>query len=122
MFSFSGGCVLGMRAVKSVLVAAGNLKVQSPSDAEDSLILVGYKMCILRNKLFNVKFLNAKFSSHAQQKRSLMDVNLPKFLSGDLILFHGIIADLFPEIPLPQSKHSALLAAIQQVYVFVNFS
>ena len=50
-----------------------------------------------------------------------MDVNLPKFLAGDLTLFHGIIADLFPEIPLPQSKHSALLAAIQQVRQFLLY-
>lgn len=28
--------------MKSVLVAAGNLKVQSPTDAEDSLILVSF--------------------------------------------------------------------------------
>lgn len=72
--------------MKSVLVAAGNLKVSSPGDAEDSLIL-----------------------------RSLMDVNLPKFLAGDLTLFHGIIADLFPDIPMPQSKHNDLMAAIQHV-------
>lgn len=73
----------GMRAVKTVISAAGRLKQLQPFEEEERILLL-----------------------------SLESANLPKFLQHDVPLFRGILSDLFPRVGAPPSPYSALRSAV----------
>ncbi|KAK6626145.1 hypothetical protein RUM43_006450 [Polyplax serrata] len=74
----------GMRAVKTVIAVAGNLKREQPQMDERQIVL-----------------------------RALRDVNVPKFLKDDLKLFNGIISDLFPRMVEEVVDYGALEESIR---------
>jgi dynein heavy chain len=65
----------GMRAIKSVLVVAGSMKRADPDLPEQAVLM-----------------------------RSLRDTNVAKIDGDDLIIFMGLLGDLFPGIDVPRSR------------------
>uniref|UniRef100_A0A287AF97 Dynein axonemal heavy chain 10 n=1 Tax=Sus scrofa TaxID=9823 RepID=A0A287AF97_PIG len=76
----------GLRALKSVLVMAGELKRGSPELREDVVLM-----------------------------RALRDMNLPKFVFEDVPLFLGLISDLFPGLDCPRVRYPDFNDAVEQV-------
>ena len=88
-----------MRAVKTVITAAGNLKrAFADTMGEDQIVL-----------------------------QAIQDVNVPKFLQQDLILFKGIVADLFPTTKVKEIDYGifeeqiGVAAAEQQLQAIPGF-
>ncbi|CBH18135.1 dynein heavy chain, putative [Trypanosoma brucei gambiense DAL972] len=75
----------GMRALKSILVMAGDLKRSQPDVEEDLTLIVACN-----------------------------DSNVPKFVAEDLPLFRGIMQDLFPGVHFPERQYEELLPAMQK--------
>ncbi|XP_014239722.1 dynein heavy chain 1, axonemal-like isoform X2 [Cimex lectularius] len=76
----------GMRAVKTVIAVAGNLKKEDPQFNETLIVL-----------------------------RALKDVNIPKFLSDDLKLFTNILSDLFPNVVDPPIDYGVFQKTIEHI-------
>uniref|UniRef100_A0A3Q4A9G3 Dynein heavy chain hydrolytic ATP-binding dynein motor region domain-containing protein n=1 Tax=Mola mola TaxID=94237 RepID=A0A3Q4A9G3_MOLML len=84
-----------MRAVKTVISAAGNLKRENPNMNEVSR--VSLLICL----------------------RAILDVNVPKFLQDDLKLFNGIVSDLFPKTKQEPINYGSLEDSMRNVW-FIN--
>ncbi|XP_058850532.1 dynein axonemal heavy chain 10 [Acipenser ruthenus] len=82
----------GLRALKSVLVMAGELKRGSPDLQEDVVLM-----------------------------RALRDMNLPKFVFEDVPLFLGLITDLFPGLDCPRVRYPSFNDAVEQTFQDNNY-
>lgn len=75
----------GLRALKSVLNMAGNLK-RTSGDLPENVVLM----------------------------RALRDMNLPKFVFEDVPLFLGLIGDLFPGLECPRVRYPDFNDAVEE--------
>ncbi|TPX33478.1 hypothetical protein SmJEL517_g03633 [Synchytrium microbalum] len=78
----------GLRAIKSVLVVAGSLKRADPTVPEEHVLM-----------------------------RALRDFNLPKIVTDDLQVFHGLIGDLFPKVEVHRKRNEKLEDEIRKATV-----
>lgn len=81
----------GMRAIKSVLLASGRIK-RDMGDLDETTILI----------------------------KALRDMNLPKFIAEDVVLFDNLFIDLFPDCEEPANDNDDLQIAIEECLMRKN--
>ena len=125
----------GMRAVKSVLTAAGNLKLRYPDDDEGELMLRAVLEVNLAKFLAQVEFFVDRllFATQFDQPGGMSlsfgfglrvsswrlwprgrCVELLPFVLQDVPLFEGIISDLFPGTSWPNPDYGVLMDALRE--------
>ncbi|VDL94305.1 unnamed protein product [Schistocephalus solidus] len=82
----------GLRALKSVLVMAGNLRRSEPDLSEESVLM-----------------------------RAMRDMNLPKFVYDDVQLFLDLIQDLFPGLQCPRVGYPEFTQAVKEYLARENY-
>ena len=82
-----------MRAVKSIILAAGVLKRRFGDSKESNIVL-----------------------------RAISDCNIPKFINDDINLFKGIISDLFPTTDKSKPAYPELKEAIEATMLDNNLT
>ena len=95
----------GLRALKSVLVMAGELKRNSAELPE------------VRRKSQNMIHFYTSTNAFFQDivlMRALRDMNMPKFVYEDVPLFQGLIGDLFPGLKCERVTYPAFDKAVRE--------
>ncbi|XP_062957128.1 dynein axonemal heavy chain 11 [Cynocephalus volans] len=75
----------GLRAIKSVLVIAGSLKRGDKNRPEDQVLM-----------------------------RALRDFNMPKIVTDDIVVFLGLVGDLFPALDVPRKRKPQFEQIVRQ--------
>ncbi|KAK4884824.1 hypothetical protein RN001_001095 [Aquatica leii] len=81
----------GLRAIKSVLVVAGSLRRGDRNRPEDQVLM-----------------------------RALRDFNIPKIVTDDVLVFMGLIGDLFPALDVPRKRVPEFEKMVKQSAVDLN--
>lgn len=99
----------GLRAIKSVLVVAGSLKV-------NNLYYLSHEAysIILYN---NIKRGDPGRVEEEVLMRALRDFNIPKIISDDVPVFMGLIGDLFPLLDVPRKRDQDFEKTVKQAAV-----
>lgn len=107
----------GLRAIKSVLVVAGSLKVTITTHS------IHTHTQSLRIGLTDVFLLKRGDPGRPEDQvlmRALRDFNIPKIVTDDMPVFMGLIGDLFPALEVPRKRDAEFEGSVRTATAQLN--